>query len=296
MDARQLAYFLAVVDHGGVQRAAEELFVAQPSVSQAIKKLERGLGAPLFQRHGRHLVLTAAGEALVGPARQVTRWLAAAADSVEAVRLLRAGRLTIASMPSQAVSPLTELIAGFRRRYPGVQVSVRAADRPADVVAALRTGAAELGLIATLGPPDPDLELVHHVVDVQPFVLVALNAADLPAGTGPVRPELLADARLIVGQPGTGMRRAADRVLATAPGALIAIEMEHREALLPLVLAGVGVAVVAASWRRLAEPMGLVVRDLALEEALHVSLAHRIEPVSTLARAFVEAGLEDRPA
>ncbi|MFI6390759.1 LysR family transcriptional regulator [Nonomuraea sp. NPDC050540] len=289
MDARQLAYFLAVVDHGGVQRAAEELWVAQPSVSQAIKKLERGLGTPLFRRYGRRLVLTPAGEALVTPARQVTRWLAAADESVAAVERLLAGKLTIAAMPSQAVSPLTELVAAFRRLHPGVQVSVRAADRPADVAAALRTGTAELGLIATLGRPGPDPELVVHPVDEQPFVLVAQDAADLPEGDEPVAPALLSGARLIVGQPGTGMRRAADQILAAAPGAAIAVEMEHREALLPLVLAGVGIAVVAASWRRLAEPMGLVVRDLALEEVLHVSLVHRTEPVSALARAFVAA-------
>ncbi|MEV4896992.1 LysR family transcriptional regulator, partial [Nonomuraea sp. NPDC055795] len=182
MDARQLAYFLAVVDHGGVQRAAEELWVAQPSVSQAIKKLERGLGTPLFRRYGRRLVLTPAGEALVTPARQVTRWLAAADESVAAVERLLAGKLTIAAMPSQAVSPLTELVAAFRRLHPGVQVSVRAADRPADVAAALRTGTAELGLIATLGRPGPDPELVVHPVDEQPFVLVAQDAADLPEG------------------------------------------------------------------------------------------------------------------
>ncbi|MEV4893335.1 LysR family transcriptional regulator substrate-binding protein [Nonomuraea sp. NPDC055795] len=111
----------------------------------------------------------------------------------------------------------------------------------------------------------------------------------MPEGDEPVAPALLSGARLIVGQPGTGMRRAADQILAAAPGAAIAVEMEHREALLPLVLAGVGIAVVAASWRRLAEPMGLVVRDLALEEVLHVSLVHRTEPVSALARAFVAA-------
>ncbi|WP_370943249.1 LysR family transcriptional regulator [Amycolatopsis sp. cg5] len=61
MDLRQVEYFVAVVDHGGVTKAAEALFLAQPSLSQAVRQLERELGAELFDRTGRHLVLTAAG-------------------------------------------------------------------------------------------------------------------------------------------------------------------------------------------------------------------------------------------
>ena len=65
MDTRQLRYFLAVVDAGSVHRAAEQLYVAQPSVSQALRALERDLGSLLFHRTGRRLILTAAGRALI---------------------------------------------------------------------------------------------------------------------------------------------------------------------------------------------------------------------------------------
>ncbi|GAA3440471.1 hypothetical protein BJ998_008724 [Kutzneria kofuensis] len=64
MDARQLEYFLAVVDHGGMGRAAAALHVAQPSLSQALRTLERDLGQPLFHRIGRRLVLNDAGLAV----------------------------------------------------------------------------------------------------------------------------------------------------------------------------------------------------------------------------------------
>ncbi|GAA5114151.1 LysR family transcriptional regulator [Pseudonocardia adelaidensis] len=70
MDLRQLEYFLAVVEHGGVHRAAA-LHVAQPSLSQSLRRLERDLQADLFHRVGRGLVLAPAGEALIGPARQM---------------------------------------------------------------------------------------------------------------------------------------------------------------------------------------------------------------------------------
>ncbi|HEX6356335.1 LysR family transcriptional regulator [Actinophytocola sp.] len=85
MDMRQLRYFLAIVDHGSVHRAAQELFVAQPSVSQALRSLERDLGTDLFHRTGRKLVLTPAGERLIDPAREVLRGVELARATVEAV-------------------------------------------------------------------------------------------------------------------------------------------------------------------------------------------------------------------
>ena len=106
MDVRQLRQFLAVVDHGSVHRAAQHLFVAQPSVTQTIRRLESDLGTELFIRRGRGLVLSPSGVALVGPAREVVRALDVAREAVAAVDGLRGGRLRIASMPSQVVSPL----------------------------------------------------------------------------------------------------------------------------------------------------------------------------------------------
>ncbi len=73
MDLRRLGLFLAVVDEGGMTRAAEAQHVSQPSVSQAVRELEAELGTALFHRVGRGLVLTPAGEALVAPARQALR-------------------------------------------------------------------------------------------------------------------------------------------------------------------------------------------------------------------------------
>src|SRR5690348_7877406 len=73
LEVRQLEYFLAVHDHGGVTRAAKALHLSQPSLSQAIRSLERQLRTELFLRVGRGLVLAPAGQALLEPARQVLR-------------------------------------------------------------------------------------------------------------------------------------------------------------------------------------------------------------------------------
>lgn len=286
MDVRQLQYFLAIVDHGSVHRAAQELFVAQPSVSQALRALERDLGTELFHRTGRSLVLTPAGERLIDPAREVLRGVELARATVEAVHGLRAGRLVISSMPSQAVSPLAAMISRFRAEYPLVEVAVRAAATPPEVIAAVRAGTAELGMLGAphLGPELAGLAV--HRLETQAFVLVAATEADLPAGER-VPAEALAGQRLIVGQPGTGMRRVADDILRRARGSRIAVEIEHREAVLPLVLARVGVAVLSESWREMARVAGAVVRDLASDEVLRVCLVHRDGRLSPAAAAFL---------
>jgi DNA-binding transcriptional LysR family regulator len=286
MDVRQLRYFLAIVDHGSVHRAAQELFVAQPSVSQALRGLERDLGTDLFHRTGRRLVLTPAGERLIDPAREVLRGVELARATVAAVHGLRDGRLVISSMPSQAVSPLAIMVSRFRAAYPLVEVAVKAAATPPEVVAAVRAGTAELGMLGTptVGPELAGLTV--YQLETQAFVLVAATESELP-NTEPVPMDALGGRRLIVGQPGTGMRRVADDILRRSPGSRIAVEVEHREAVLPLVLARVGVAVLSESWRELARSAGAVVRDLASDEVLRVCLVHREGRLSPAATAFL---------
>jgi len=291
LDVRQLQYFLAIVDHGSVHGAARALYVAQPSVSQSLRALERDLGTELFHRTSRRLVLAPAGEQLVGPAREVLRGLELARAMVEAVDGLRGGRLVVAAMPSQAVSPLVPMISRFSARYPLVQVSVRAADTPPAVVAAVRSGDVELGLVAT-STDMPELDGIEVLpIETQRFVLVAADDSGLP-GTRTVPLAALSGRRLIVGQPGTGMRRVADRILGVADGCRFAVEIEHREAVLPLVLAGVGTAILSESWRHIARAAGAVVRDLDCDELLHVCLVQPAGGVSPAAEAFRAIALE----
>lgn len=291
MDIRHLRYFLAVVDHGTVHRAAEHLYVAQPSVSHTLRRLEEELGTELFMRRGRGLVLSSAGQALVDPARELLRLMEVARATVESIDGLRGGRLAIASMPSQAVSPLTGMIKAFADRYPDVEVAVVASDRPEDVREALRTGSAELGVLATPRGFDQFGDLHVLPIETQRFVLVARPDVELPDGE-PIDISVLSDFRLIVGQRGTGMRRVADEIIA-ATNCRLAVEIEHREALLPLVLGGVGVAVVAESWQSLAHAVGLTVRTLPTTEVLHVGLAWEHQRLSPAAAAFIETSRDN---
>ncbi|GAB3496505.1 LysR family transcriptional regulator [Nocardiopsis coralliicola] len=289
MDVRQLRAFLAVVDYGGVRRAADHLFVAQPSLTQTIRRLEAELGTELFIRKGRGLVLSPSGEALVDPARAVVRARDVARETVAAVDGLRGGRLRIVSMPSQAISPLTGLIAAFAARYPLVDVAVAAADRPDDVRDALHRGVAEIGVLASPRMARDAAGLHRVPLESQSFVLMARDDAALPPGAGPLALGELRGLRLIAGQPGTGMRRVADAIVAAAEDCRIAVEVEHREGLLPLVLSGVGAAVVADSWRPLADAVGLRVRRLSVEDRLDVALVWPHQQLSPAAAAFADS-------
>lgn len=286
VDVRQLEYFLAVVDHGGVNRAAAALHLSQPSLSQAIRVLERDLGSDLFHRIGRRLVLSDAGHALVEPAREAVRGLDLARSAVEAVRGLRRGRVDVAALPTQSIEPLTGLVSGFTERHPEVSVSIRGALTNRDAVQMVRTGACELGVVAT-DTPMRDTEVHVHPLVRQSFVLLAPANGPFSPGT-PVPVADLTGRRLIVGHEGSGMRRFADRLLAGGLDAHIAVESEHRVSILPLVLGGAGLAVVTDAWRGLAEQAGVLVLDLDPTDHLHVALISRRGPLTAAARAFVE--------
>jgi hypothetical protein len=163
---------------------------------------------------------------------------------------LRGGALDIAAMPSQAVEPLAGLVQRFSARYPEVTVNIRAAFTPREVVELVRTGACELGLLATPGPL-PNREVAVHPMGEQRFILVTPPDGSFKAGR-PVNRHDRQGHRLIVGQRGTGMRTFVNGMREQGIALSVAVESEHRVSILPLVLKGVG-PVVTEAWRELAE-------------------------------------------
>ncbi|WP_405496617.1 LysR family transcriptional regulator [Streptomyces sp. NBC_00096] len=286
MDFRQLTYFLAIVDHGGFNRAAAALYVSQPSLSQAVQALERDLGSGLFHRTGRRVTLTEAGSALVPRAREALHALELARAGVGAVRELRGGRLEIVAMASPTIEPLSTMLRSFTERYPAVSLSLRVALTREDVVERVRTGGCELGLLTTSSPL-PGRDVVQHHVGEDRLVLVSPADGPFPPGR-PVRAEQLAGHRLIVGQRGTGIRAYVDDLEARGIDVRIAVESEHRMAFLPLVLAGAGLAVVTRSWADLSERAGALVLDLEPAALQHNVLVSRKAQLTPAARAFLE--------
>lgn len=203
---------------------------------------------------------------------------------MDSVAGLAVGRVEVAAMPSQAVEPLGGMIRRFTHRHPGLSVAVRAAFTPGEVLGLVRGGATEIGLAAG---PEPLTAAGVEVVPLgrQRFVLVA--PAGAPFTGTVVRHQDLAGQRMIVGQPGTGMRRLVDDLRDGGVDLVDVVETEHREAILPLVLGGVGVALLADSWAPLAERAGARVLDLDPPAYLHLALLHRSSGLTPPAQAFL---------
>ncbi len=152
VDLRQIEYFLAVAGGESLSTAAQNLSVTKPSLSQGIRGLERELGVELFHRVGRGLVLTAAGRALVGPARQMTRSSAAAFDVAIGTADEPRGRLDICSAAHGLEGPIARIVADFRERWPAVTVRVGELPQGATSEQVLADGACEV--VFSYWPPD----------------------------------------------------------------------------------------------------------------------------------------------
>jgi DNA-binding transcriptional LysR family regulator len=283
MDLRRLGLFVAVVDEGGFTRAAEAAHVSQPSVSQAIRELETELGTRLFHRLRRGVVLTPAGEALLGPARQVMRDVDTARTAVASVTGLEAGRLDLCSLPTLAVDPLAPLVGGFRTTYPGVEVTLADPDDAADLAAMVADGTCEVGL--TVGTPD-DPSLASMALTDQELVAV------YPPGVASRRTttiQQLVELPLVSGMPGTSTRRQLEdacRDAGVAPR--FAVVTAQREAIVPLVLAGAGATMLPRPLARTAAALGATVVPFRPAVRRTVVLVTRRGPRSPAADAFLD--------
>ncbi|EPH41352.1 transcriptional regulator CynR [Streptomyces aurantiacus] len=124
-ELRHLRYLLAVAEHANFTRAAEELRISQPTLSQQVRQLEKALGVQLLDRTGRSVRLTDAGSAYVHHARRALRDLAAGERAVLDVHDLSRGHLRLAVTPTFTAYLTGPLVAGFYDRHPGITLDVR---------------------------------------------------------------------------------------------------------------------------------------------------------------------------
>src|SRR5215207_8402966 len=286
MDLRRLRLFLAVVDGGGMTRAAESEHVSQPSVSQAIRELEADLGTALFHRVGRRVVLTAAGEALVEPARQVLRDVETGRAAVEAVAGLGAGRLDLVALPTLAADPVAPLVGAFRLEHPGVDIALADPADASALVDLVASGECELGITAE---PVTAPGLASHELGRQDLLAVlppgAQAAHTMAVGT-------LARYPLVTAPPGTTTRRQLEEAFADAHvSPRVAVVTAQREAILPLVLAGAGATLFPRPLAEQAAALGAVVVSLRPGLTRPVHLFHRNGPLSPAAAAFRDLAL-----
>ncbi|MFI2643953.1 LysR family transcriptional regulator [Streptomyces sp. NPDC018610] len=276
MQFQQLQYFVAVAETRHFTRAAELVHVAQPSLSQQIKALERELGADLFLRARGNITLTDAGEALLPLARRILADADTARHEVLELAQLRRGRVRLGATPSVCTGLLPDVLRAFHDRYPGVHLLVEESGSH-DLVRHLARGALDLALVVLpLPTPSPALTTVELLRE--DLVVVSSPEASAPGGEGrrTVRIADLARERLVMFRHGYDLREltvAACRAEGFEPE--FAVEGGEMDAVLGFVRAGLGVAVVP---RMVAARSGRGLRVTALARpGLHrtIALAHR---------------------
>src|SRR3954453_3285880 len=195
MTLQQLTYFLAAADHGSFSAAAASLHMAQPSLSEQIRRLEAELGVALFARVGRGIELTEAGRLLRPQAERTLAAAQEAADSVREVRELTGGTASFGTFGNAPFYLLSDLVQDFRRRHPNVRARLVGLNS-SEVAEEVREGRLEGGLIA--------LPIDDHGLDVRPAIRdeILFLSADEEAVGEPMtierlvtRPLILYDAR-----------------------------------------------------------------------------------------------------
>jgi DNA-binding transcriptional LysR family regulator len=273
---QQLQYFVAVAETRHFTRAAEQVHVAQPSLSQQIKALERELGADLFLRARGNITLTDAGAALLPLARRILADADTARYEVQELVQLRSGRVRLGATPSLCTGLLPDVLRAFHDRYPGIRLLIEEGGSH-DLVRELARGALDLALVVLpLPTPSPALTTIELLRED----LVVVSSPEAPAPGGPGRrtvriPDLEGE-RLVMFRHGYDLREltvAACRAEGFEPD--FAVEGGEMDAVLGFVRAGLGLAVVP---RMVAARSGRGLRVTPLARpGLHrtIALAHR---------------------
>lgn len=284
IELRHLRYFVAVAEELHFGHAAARLHIAQPPLSQQIRKLEEELGCALFARSSRSVKLTAAGEALLGRARRTLQRVSGDLEAVRSVARGEVGTLTIGFVGSAMLTELPTVLGRYRQAFPRVVLRLRE-NHTANMIEQLREGSVDVGF---LRDTDPAADLVAEPVVSEPFVAVLPRRHQLARrGTIPVK--CLREEPFVFFARSAG-NHAWEKTMALcqAQGFLPNIVQEAPQWLtvLRLVGAGLGVTIAPASVEQI-QDAGVVCRKIAPNGALtSIDLVVRKDGTSPLVDGF----------
>lgn len=243
MQIHQLRYLVTVAEEGRFTRAALLLRVAQPSISAAVRTLERELGIALFHRSRGTVTLTPAGEALLPWARQVLADCDAGRAAVEGLIGLQLGRLSLGATPSITTDLLAPVLGDFHHRYPNIELSLREGGSD-HLVTSLELGDLDLALVI--------LPVTRSWVQTEELLreelVLALPPGHRLAQRDMVDVEDLENLPLVMFRDGYDLRKAAVAACRSAGfQPTFAIEGLEMDGVLALCAAGLGAAIVPAS-------------------------------------------------
>ncbi|MBA8821789.1 hypothetical protein BRY73_24230 [Ochrobactrum sp. P6BS-III] len=273
MQLRFLKTFTAVANTLNFTRAAEQVHLAQSSVTEQIQALEAELGVKLFDRSRRKLKLTAAGQRLLGYAAELSNLADEAYSSVASTSADISGSLVIGGLETLCATWLPEVVAEFSRRYPAVELTLKTTDS-----GGLRNGIkhGDLDVSFFFGDGWAEKGLRSEAV-TEEELLVILPSNHRLAGREAIKPAELADEVFLVTPPGCVYRKMFDETFAATLPALpkIAGEFASIGSIRGLVEAGVGCALVPRSALAVQPARVVVVPWLGTARATSVTMMWR---------------------
>jgi LysR family transcriptional regulator, low CO2-responsive transcriptional regulator len=232
---RQLRVFSEVARQLSFSKAAQQLHLSPPAVTMQVKELEGHVGMPLFERKGRQVALTMAGEYMLVYARRILATLKDAEDAAARLQKLEIGTLTI-GMVSTAEYFLPRLLAGFQAEHPGIDIRLVVSNRD-QLVRMLQANEVD---IAIMGRPPKEMATRAEPFAAHPHVFVAPPGHPLLGRGHPPLQTLLAY-KLILREEGSGTRAALDHFVREHnfehPDTM---EMSSNETIKQAVMAGMG--------------------------------------------------------
>jgi DNA-binding transcriptional LysR family regulator len=277
LDVRRMRVLREVASRGSIAAAAQSLSFTPSAVSQQIATLERETGVALVERGPRSVRLTEAGRALVSHTESLLAQLQAAEADIQAIAGVRRGTLRVSSFPTAYATILPPTIREFRRRHPGVELTLTETD-PLSGLSALKAGALDVALIYEYDfvplAEDDAVELIHLLDDPINALLPSSHPAARKAS---VRLNDLAEDSWVTSTPKSACHSFVRRACNAAgfePD--VSMESDDHGVWLGLVAAGVGVAL--ASELSIPSPGARVavrpIRPKALRRRIYA--AHRV--------------------
>lgn len=241
INLNRLRLFLAVVEHGGVRRAAEAIGISQPAVSQAIHALEAEVGLSLLERVGRGVRPTPAGRTLVEHGRRVMVEAIATRDALDGLKGLTRGSLALGASTTIGIYILPTSLGAFHQRHPAIDLSLNVANTR-DILALLRDGRLDLAFVEG-SVHDDDLEATPFLADE---LIAIVPPGSTLARQRAISADDLATMPFLMREEGSGTRECVDRALATwGISANVMMELGHTEAIKNAVAAGLGISILS---------------------------------------------------
>ena len=238
---RQLQVFESIARHENFTRAAEELFLAQPTVSMQIKKLEESVGAPLFEQIGKKVFLTAIGRELFKSARDILEILAHFEMQKSDLQGMKTGQLRLAVVTT-AKYYAPYMLGLFCQQYPGIDVALKVTNRER----LLDRLAQNMDDLYIIGNPPQDRQNRFIPLTENPLVVIAAKDHPLTKRKPPLSIEDIVDQQFIVREPGSGTRMALEDHFNKHDHSIrIKMELGSNEAIKHAVASGLGISIVS---------------------------------------------------